>query len=535
MDYLDRLTIASAQLSGAQLAVLAFAGALSLVVLAKLTYLAFFHPLAKYPGPFLAKFTDAYGAYHGWKGDIHLDMWRAHQKYGDYVRYGPNKLMVNTAEGLRDIYNVGAGSKFMKATAYAPMVHRAPNTLTIRGGKDHARRRRIMAQGVSEKAQRGYERRIMSHIDKLCKVAYSSETGSEPMDMSKWCNYLSFDIMADVVFGAKYNLLENERFRYVTEVIDKSNVRMSALIQFPDFAALKIDKYIFREAIVARNRFVKFIMRVVKDRVEKGKTVSIDIDSPTSADADVFANLAAAKDPETGGSFRPDEIAAESATLIVAGSDTSSTAMCSVLFYLADNPDAYHRAAHEVRSKFASARDIAIGGPLASCTYLRACIDESLRISPPVGSSLWREVTADGGVSVDSLHVPKGCDVGVPIYSIHHDPKYFTAPFEYKPERWLVDDGTGSIERGRSVFNPFSVGMRGCLGKGLANTELMLATATLLYRGDFKLASGKLGDIGRGSQGGVFGRHRTHEYQLYDHVTCQKHGPFLQFSPRDTS
>lgn len=341
--------------------------------------------------------------------------------------------------------------------------------------------------------------------------------------------------MADVVFGAKYNLLEDERFRYVTEVIDKSNVRMSALIQFPDFAALKIDKYIFREAIVARNRFVKFIMRVVRDRVEKGKSVTIDIDSPASTDADVFANLAAAKDPETGDSFRPDEIAAESATLIVAGSDTSSTAMCSVLFYLADNPDAYQRAAHEVRSKFTSCHDIAIGATLASCTYLRACIDESLRISPPVGSALWREVHADGGARVDSLHIPKGCDVGVPIYSIHHHPKYFAAPFEYRPERWLVDDGTGSIERGRSVFNPFSVGMRGCLGKGLANTELMLATATLLYRGDFRLASGSLGNVGRGSQGAVFGRHRSHEYQLYDHVTCQKHGPFLQFSPRGAS
>ncbi|KAK8091784.1 hypothetical protein PG997_002145 [Apiospora hydei] len=492
------------------------------LVLAKLTYLAFFHPLAKYPGPFLAKFTDAYGAYHGWKGDIHLDMWRAHEKYGNYVRYGPNKLMINTAEGLRDIYSVGAGSKFMKATAYRPMVHRAPNTLTIRGGKDHARRRRIMAQGVSEKAQRGYEHRIMSHIDKLCKVAYSSDTGSEPMDMSKWCNYLSFDIMADVVFGAKYNLLENEKFRYVPEAIDDSNVRMSALIQWPDLAALKIDKYIFRKCIVARNRLVKFIMRVVKDRVEKGKTLaSIDLDSPTSADADVFANLATATDPETGDRFRPDEIAAESATLIVAGSDTSSTAMCTALFYLADNRAAYARAAHEVRSTFASPRDIAIGARLASCVFLRACIDEALRISPPVGSSLWREVTADGGVRVDGLHVPQGCDVGVPIYSIHHSPAYFAEPFAYRPERWLVDDGTGSIERGRSVFNPFS---------------LMLTVATLLYRGDFRLAAGQLGNVGRGdSQGGVFGRHRPHEYQLYDHVTCQKHGPFLKFSPRGVS
>lgn len=117
---------------------------------------------------------------------------------GDYVRYGPNQLMFNTAEGLRDIYGISAASKFMKAQAYAPMVHRAPNTLTIRGGKDHARRRRIMAQGVSEKAQRGYEHRIATHIDKFCEIAFparsvistiSTRNWSEPMDMSKWCKY----------------------------------------------------------------------------------------------------------------------------------------------------------------------------------------------------------------------------------------------------------------------------------------------------------------------------------------------------------
>lgn len=113
---------------------------------------------------------------------------------GDYVRYGPNRLLFNTAEGLKDIYGFGSLHKIVKASAYEPLVHRAPNTLTIRGGKDHARRRRIMAQGVSEKAQRGYEQRISSHIAKFCEVTFGSagdekKGWSEPMDMAKWCKY----------------------------------------------------------------------------------------------------------------------------------------------------------------------------------------------------------------------------------------------------------------------------------------------------------------------------------------------------------
>ena len=47
-----------------------------------IVYRVFFHPLAKYPGPFLAKITDAYQLYHAYKGDRHLEFWRMHEKYG---------------------------------------------------------------------------------------------------------------------------------------------------------------------------------------------------------------------------------------------------------------------------------------------------------------------------------------------------------------------------------------------------------------------------------------------------------------------
>jgi hypothetical protein len=44
------------------------------------------HPLSKYPGPLLAKLTYGYAAYHAWRGDIHLEIWRLHQKYGTFTR-----------------------------------------------------------------------------------------------------------------------------------------------------------------------------------------------------------------------------------------------------------------------------------------------------------------------------------------------------------------------------------------------------------------------------------------------------------------
>lgn len=45
------------------------------------------HPLSSYPGPVLAKITNLYAAYHAWKGDIHVDMWKCHQRYDTLCLY----------------------------------------------------------------------------------------------------------------------------------------------------------------------------------------------------------------------------------------------------------------------------------------------------------------------------------------------------------------------------------------------------------------------------------------------------------------
>ncbi|KAI1841851.1 hypothetical protein JX266_011929 [Neoarthrinium moseri] len=517
------------------------AGAVAIYLAARLIYLAFLHPLAKYPGPFLSKFTFARASYYAWKGDIHIDIWRCHEKYGDYVRYGPNQLLVNTAEGLQDIYGRRTSTKFLKSKHYEVMMHQAANTFTHRGGKDHLVRRRILAQGVSAQAQREYETRIATHIEKFCGAVFDgtatngSGAWSEPRNMAKWCNYLSFDMMADIVFGAQYNLLGDDRFRYVTEMMEKSNVRISALVQFPSLSWLRLDKHLFQEAIFARNRFLKFVFRLLRDRMELSngnvcgifeKSHATSQLSYSTKSRDIYSRLQEARDPQTGAGLRKEEMASESTTLIVAGSDTTSCCISSVLFYLSDNPQAYQKAAQEVRSCVSSQDDIT-GSNLASCTYLRACIDEALRMSPPVGTALVREVMTEGTL-VSGQPVPVGCEVGVGTYAIHHSSQTYPEPFVYKPERWLEGNAAA-----RASFIPFSAGIRSCLGKGLAYTEITLVIANLLFRGDFKFADGELGNVGRGgNKSAVYGRHRENEYQLYDHIAGQKKGPWLQFSRR---
>ena len=249
---------------------------------------------------------------------------------------------------------------------------------------------------------------------------------------------------------------------------------------------------------------------------------------------DFFYYLLNAKDPETGRGFSKDELWGESNLFIIAGSDTTSTALAGAFFYLVHNPAALKKAAAEVRHTFNSVEKITHGSELTSCVFLRACIDEAMRMSPPVAGALPRKVLP-GGFTVDGHVIPEGIDVCVPHYAIHHNPEYFPLPFNYTPERWLKDAAPADMafraDLAHSAFCPFSVGPRGCIGKGLAYVELTITLAQVLWQFDLRLAPGT--SVGEGRADLEEGRRRAMEYQLKDTFTSIKDGPLVQFKRRE--
>ena len=124
--------------------------------------------------------------------------------------------------------------------------------------------------------------------------------------------------MADLIFGGKYNLLERETYRYVPGVIEASNVRVSAILQAPGLKLGRLDKILFPKAVVARDVFIRFVGKLLRD------TLKVD----RSKKRDFFAVLSTAKDPQTGSGFTEEEIIAESTTLIVAGMGRLSFFSC---------------------------------------------------------------------------------------------------------------------------------------------------------------------------------------------------------------
>jgi len=255
---------------------------------------------------------------------------------------------------------------------------------------------------------------------------------------------------------------------------------------------------------------------------------------------DFFYHLLQARDPETGAGFSMDELWGESNLLIIAGSDTTSTAIAATFFYLSRNPEALKKVQQEVRSVFKDEEEIVMGKELSGCTYLRAVIDEAMRLTPPVAGFLPREVLP-GGIDIDGVHYPAGTVLGVTHYAIHRNEAYFPNPQAFIPERWLASADQNpffeKLDLAHSAFCPFSIGPRGCIGKGLAYVELGIAVARVVWGFEMKMVDGEKGRLGEGTgvegQGKWLGRSRKTEFQIEDRFASCKDGPILRFRRRE--
>ena len=209
---------------------------------------------------------------------------------------------------------------------------------------------------------------------------------------------------------------------------------------------------------------------------------------------------------------------------LFSGGDTISTALAAVFFYLSREPSAYACLTHEIRTSFTSLESIRQGPLLSSCKFLRACLDEAMRLSPPAPGAFWREVTAD--TLIDGVKIRKGCEVAVGLYAVHHN--YFEDAWTFQPERFLSTTTNGATSKSKTAFSPFLLGARGCVARELAYSQMTLALARIVWSLDFQL----VGTVGQGKKGDGWGRERENEFQIRDIFASDKKGPMLRFKKR---
>jgi cytochrome P450 len=150
--------------------------------------------------------------------------------------------------------------------------------------------------------------------------------------------------------------------------------------------------------------------------------------------------------------------------LMLAGGETTPTLLSGLIYCLLKNPDKLSRLIDEVRSNFQHGEEDITMERVFGLEYLNVCIDEALRIYPPIAAGVER-VVPKGGAPIAGQSIPAKTIVLVPIYGTHHQPLNFARAGEFIPERWLPDaDAEFSGDR-KNACRPFSVGPHACFGQ----------------------------------------------------------------------
>jgi len=156
----------------------------------------------------------------------------------------------------------------------------------------------------------------------------------------------------------------------------------------------------------------------------------------------MFHFLISAKHPDTGApAYTKEELWAEASMLILGGADTTAVTLSGIFFYLVRDEQRLGKLVKEIRSTFSSAEDIVPGPELQSCVYLKAVIEETMRLAPAGTSEMSREVLA-GGTTINGEHYPAGVIIGAASWAQSRNYVYGD-PYIFRPERWIVDEENG--------------------------------------------------------------------------------------------
>lgn len=461
-----------------------------------LIFRLFLNPLNKFPGPFAARISSMWWPTQLGNSDGYYWLLEQHQKHGKYVRVGSNDLSIIDPDIMELAY--GHKSRVTKAPWY-DNDYPLTSMHTSRDKGLHDRRRRVWAPAFSEKALRDYETEIQKFNDKFIRKI--SEHNGGPANITKWFNLFSFDAMGLLAFGRDYGMLDKGEKPHELEMLDEG---MQPL-------AYRLPSWFFRiltsipGLAAGYQKFVDFCISELTWRVKNGGKRESDI---------MGWLLKAYKDvphPE-----RDTMLQADARLIIVAGSDTTAATFTYMFYHLAQNPECVKKLREELDPLTQGEwqeKDI------RGAQYLNGCINEALRLHPPVPSGVNR-LTPPEGLTVGDVHIPGNVTFFTPQYVMGRgqylinpsqpnppkkktpftnqktpilDPSIYTSPNTFLPERWFDASASSTIKH-KDAFTPFSAGPFGCIGKNLALMELRTLTTKLVKKFDLKLADHEDGE-----------------------------------------
>jgi cytochrome P450 len=392
-------------------------------------------------------------------------------EYGDVVgaKLGPlYACMAFGAEGVGHVLQERHAIYHKDNLDYRLLRPLLGNGLVTSNGDLWLRQRRLMQPAFHHQRVAGFAPVMTSRTVAMLERWEVAATHREPLDIAREMMRVTLEIVTSVLFGVDVSesaavirqalTTVNER---VGDMFGKPWMMLPGMQDLPTPGSLR--------ARAAKRRLDAVVQTIVAERRRSGAETG-----------DLLSMLLRARD-ETGTGMSDGQLRDEVMTMLLAGHETTSTALAWTFYLLARHPEEADKLREELRRILAGR--VPTVSDLAQLPYTRMVVEESLRLYPPVWtlSRTPREDDVIGG-----FHIPAGALVIISPWVTHRHPALWEEPERFDPERFTP---SRTATRARFAYIPFAAGPRLCIGEAFAMQEAELVLATVAQRFRLDLVS----------------------------------------------
>ncbi len=405
------------------------------------------------PGPSRWQALQAYGK------DSAVYMHQLFKDYGEVTVWRGliTVYTLNNPDHVRQVLSQAHPTYTKDLYDYRVLKQTLGNGLVTNDGEDWTRQRKLMQPMFHHKVVNAFDEAINGFTSALA-LQWDQVRPDQPVALERDMSRVTFQIVAGTLFGSAID----EHAGEMTDILDVININTKTLDAFftlypriPTAHNLK-----FRKVM---SRLDHIIYKVINARRARGIQTR-----------DLLDRLLSVRDEQSGLGMEEKQIRDEVVTLMLAGHETSATALQWTFYTLSQYP--------EVEAELLEELDRVLGGrpatasDLAQLPYLKQVVQETMRLFPPVWGIARKSVEAQvfGG-----YQLPAGAYLAITPYALHRHPEHWPEPERFDPARFSPQNSQG---RHPYSYIPFAAGPRTCIGVGMSMLEIQLILAQLLQR-----------------------------------------------------
>jgi cytochrome P450 len=369
-------------------------------------------------------------------------------QYGDIVCYRPapdTAYLINHPDYIRHVL-LDNNRNYSKAT-YSNMIFNKVigEGLLTSEGEVWRKQRRMMQPAFHHTRLEQLDRMITDATGAMLEQWQHAYDEGRPVDLPREMAALTLTVTTRALFGVDLG----DEVREVGEIVN----RAASLLEKPSNPKL----------IQSVSELSALVDRIIQQRKKDFEDAG-----------DLLSSMIMARDEHTGAAMGDEQLRSQILTLMLAGYETTASALTWTWYLLAKHPWAVERVRSEARRTLGGRAPCY--GDLEQLPYTRMVLNESLRLFPPAWTLGRRALGED---RIGGYYIAPNTVLAICVYSVHRHPAFWDEPERFDPERFSQEHLAG---RHKFSYIPFGAGPRQCIGNNFGLMEAALIIACIAQR-----------------------------------------------------